>query len=301
MAAPPATPSPNPYCEGSLVYVLTTPPERTSMLAPRWKGPFCVCRIPNNYQVTYEDDGVERIVHVNHVKPTKFAAPDLPEPVPPVESPCPPLGYLPGGFAYKPTKPPNLPAAPIEAHMAPITPPAAPEVPINTLPPVTPAVPPPEPAPPRRHSPRLHPEQGQAHAILSRPATRSPASQPQSKPRPRAVNSSSRQCSRMACVYPLTVGHTEAVGPKANPLSFASLRLVDLGNGCSQYLNTLQKLADALPKTEDPATRFALRGHLARPGQHCLRRSMRAAIWYLLLSDGTFIRDSSSLHYYLSR
>ena len=27
MAAPPVTPSPNPYCEGSLVYVLTTPPE----------------------------------------------------------------------------------------------------------------------------------------------------------------------------------------------------------------------------------------------------------------------------------
>ena len=75
--------------------------------------------------------------------------------------------------------------------MAPITPPAAPEVPINTPPPVAPAVPPPEPTPPHRRSPRLHPEQGQAHAILSRPATRSPVSQPQSKPRPRAVNSSS--------------------------------------------------------------------------------------------------------------
>ena len=49
MAAPPAAPSPNPYCEGSLVYVLTTPPERTSKLAPRWKGPFRICRIPNDY------------------------------------------------------------------------------------------------------------------------------------------------------------------------------------------------------------------------------------------------------------
>ena len=190
MAAPPAAPSPNPYHEGSLVYVLTTPPERTSKLAPRWKGPFRVCRIPNDYQVTYEDDGVERIVHINHVKPTKFTAPDLPEPVPPAESPRPLLGYLAVGFVHKPTKPPNLPAAPVEAPMAPITPPAAPEVPINTPPPVAPAVPPPEPFPPRRRSPRLHPEQGQAHAILSRPATQLPASQPQSKPRPRAVNSS---------------------------------------------------------------------------------------------------------------
>ena len=179
--------------------------------------------------------------------------------------------------------------------------PTAPEVHITTPPPVAPAVPPTEPAPPCRRSPRLHPEQGQAHAILSRPATRSPASQSQSKPRPRAVNSSSHQCSKMARIHPLTVGYTEAVGPKANPLSFTSLRLVDLHNGRSQYLKNLQKLADALPKTEDPTTRFALRGNLARPGIHRLRRSMRAAIWFLLPSDGTFIRNSSSLHYYLAR
>ena len=82
----------------------------------------------------------------------------------------------------------------------------------------------------------------------------------------------------MARVHSLTVGYTEALGPKANPLSFTSLRLVDLRNDHSQYLNNLQKLADALAKTEDPATHFALRGHLARPGQHRLRRSMRAAI-----------------------
>ena len=218
------------------------------MLAPRWKGPFCICCIPNDYQVTYEDDGVERPVHINHVKHTKFAAPDLPEPVPPVKTPCPPLGYLPAGFTHMPTKPLNLPAAPVEAPMAPITPPTASEVPINTPPTVAPAVPPPEPTPPCRRSPRLHPEQGQARAILSRPATRSTASQPQSQPRPRAVNSSSRQCSRMARVHPLSVGYTEALGPKTNPLSFPNLRLVDLRNGCSQYFNTLQKLADAFPR-----------------------------------------------------
>ena len=35
MTAPSAAPSPNPYHGGSLIYVLTTPPERTSKLAPR--------------------------------------------------------------------------------------------------------------------------------------------------------------------------------------------------------------------------------------------------------------------------
>ena len=58
---------------------------------------------------------------------------------------------------------------------------------------------------------------------------------------------------------------------------------------------------DALPKTLDPASRFALRGHIARPGQSRLRHSMRAAIWFLLPSDGIFCRSSSSLQYYLPR
>ena len=105
----------------------------------------------------------------------------------------------------------------------------------------------------------------------------------------------------MARVYPLTIGFTEAIGPKENPLSFASLRLVDLHNGQSQYFSTMKQLTDALPKTEDPASRFALRGHIARPGQPRLCHSMRAALWLLLPSDGTFLRDSSSLRYYLAR
>ena len=57
---------------------------------------------------------------------------------------------------------------------------------------------------------------------------------------------------------------------------------------------------DALPKTLDPASHFALRGHVARPGQSCLCHSMRAAIWFLLPSDGVFRRSSSSLQYYLT-
>ena len=279
--------SSNPYHEGSLIYVLTTPPKRTFKLAPRWKGPFRVCHIPE-YQVTYEDDGLERTVHINHDKPAKFTAPDFPEPVPPAEAPCPPLGYLPAGFARKSTKPHAPPVTPNEAPMAP---PAAPAVPIARSSTAAPTNQHLEPALPHRRSPRLHPEPGQAHAILGHPTSL----QPQSQPRSHAAKSS-----KMARVYPLTIGYTEALGPKENSLSFASLRLVDLRNGRSQYLSTMKQLADALPKTEDPAYQFTLTGHVARPRQPRLRHSMRAAMWFLLPSDGTFLRDSLSLRYYLA-
>ena len=91
------------------------------------------------------------------------------------------------------------------------------------------------------------------------------------------------------------------MGSRENPLSFASLRLVDVRNGQSQYLSTLKQLLDDLPKTLDPASRFVLRGHIARPGQPRLRHSMRAAMWFLLPSDGVFRRSSTSLQYYLTR
>ena len=95
MTPPPAPAATNPYQEGSLVFVLTTPPERTNKLAPRWKGPFVVKRIPNPYQVVYEDGPAWRAVHVNHVKPAKLTAADLPAPTPTPEPPQPALGYLP--------------------------------------------------------------------------------------------------------------------------------------------------------------------------------------------------------------
>ena len=289
MVTPPTTPAANPYQVGSLIFKLTTPPERTSKLAPRWKGPYRVCRIPNDYQVVYEDGELERTIHINHAKPVKFTAKDLPEPVPPVEEPHPPLGYFPAGFTQRPSKP----RAPLVNHNeAAMPPPAAPAVPIVPPPAAAPANQRPEPAPPRRRSPRLNPEPGQAHAILSHPAAR----QPHSSPKPRTANRS-----KMAGTYPLTVGYNESMGSKENPLSFASLRLVDLHNGQSQYLSIMKQLIDALPKMLDPASHFALRGHIARPGQSRLRHSMRATMWFLLPSDGVFRRSSTSLRYYLTR
>ena len=72
---------------------------------------------------------VERTIHINHAKPAKLTAPDLAEPVPPPETPRTPLGYLPGGFAHRPTKPRSLPA---NSSVAP-APPAAPAE--NAMPP----------------------------------------------------------------------------------------------------------------------------------------------------------------------
>ena len=253
MAAPPPAPTTNPYQIGSLIFALITPPKRTSKFAPRWKGPYRVCRIPNEYEVIYEDGEVERTILVNHAKPVKFTAPDFPESVPPTEEPCPPLGYLPAGFTHKPSK---LRAPPVNRNEAAMPPPAVPAIPAAPPPAAAPANQNPEPAPPRRRSPRLNPELGQAHAIKSQP----PARQPHSSPKSRTANRP-----EMARTYPLTVSYNDSLGSRENPLSFASLCLVDLRNGQSQYLSTLKQLLDALPKILDPASRFALRGHIARP------------------------------------
>ena len=64
MASPSLPAVANPYQEGSLIHTMTTPPERSNKLTPHWKGPFCVRRIPNEYQVVYEDGAMWRTVHI---------------------------------------------------------------------------------------------------------------------------------------------------------------------------------------------------------------------------------------------
>ena len=120
VTSPPPPPVTNPYHVGSLIYAMTTPPERASKLSPRWKGPYRVCRIPNDYQVVHEDGELERVIHINHANQAKFTAADLPEPVPSPEASRPPLGYLPAGL----TKPRPPPAAAAPAGNS-VTPPAA--------------------------------------------------------------------------------------------------------------------------------------------------------------------------------
>ena len=105
----------------------------------------------------------------------------------------------------------------------------------------------------------------------------------------------------MAWTYPLSLAFNQCLGSKEDPYSFSSVHLEDLRNGETEYLVTVQQLVDAIPKTLDPASRFALRGQVTPNGHQRLRHSMRAALWWLLPSDGDFRRASSGLHYYLAR
>ena len=138
-----------------------------------------------------------------------------------------------------------------------------------------------EPAFRPRRSPRLNPELDRVCAIKSPP---------------RALALQSQKSIKMAWTYPLSLGYSQCLGAKVEPLSFASVCLEDLRNGDLEYLSTIEQLIDALPKTEDPASHFELLEHITPPGHQRLCHSMRAALWWLLPSDGEFRRASHSLH-----
>ena len=308
MASPPAPAATNPYCEGSLIFVLTTPPERTKKLAPRWKGPFVVKRIPNPYQVVYEDGLSWRTIHVNHAKPAKLPAAGFPAPIPTPEPPRPALGYLPRSLQRPLPRPPPPPqsAAPAEgspsppASSKPASPTATPTTGQRSTRGVSAAnrnsalrsTKPPQTASARANrnsgsgfQPRSAWINPQVNAIKSaRPA-----------PAPQSLSDT------MARTYPLLLAFNQCLGSKEDPYSFSSIHLEDLRNGETEYLVTVQQLIDAIPKMLDPAPRFALRGQVTPNGHQRLRHSMRAALWWLLPSDGDFRRASSGLHYYLAR
>ena len=251
-------------------------------MTPRWKGPFRVKRVPNPYQVIYEDGLVWRTVHVNHTKPAKLTATDLPLPTPAPEPPRPAPGYLPRSLQRPCSRPPPPPLrAAATAGGDSLSP-------TREMPPpaTAPTSQPPETAHHPRRSPRLHPELGQVCAIRSPPGNLAP--------RPKSSL-------RVTNTHPLVVSYNQCLGAKEDPCTFASLYLEDLRNGQAEQLDTMQQLTDALPKTEDPTSRFALSGHNARPDQPRLQHSIRAALWWMLPSDGEFRRASHSLQYYLAR
>ena len=104
----------------------------------------------------------------------------------------------------------------------------------------------------------------------------------------------------MARTYPLLLPYNQRLGAKEDPYSFSSVYIEDLRDGEAEYLSTEKQLIEAIPKTLDPTSRFALRGQVTPRGHQHLRHSMRAALWWLLPSDGDFRRASSGLHYYLA-
>ena len=304
MTPPPAPVATNPYHKGSLIFVMTPPPERSNKLAPRWKGPFFVKRIPNPYQVTYEDGLVWRTIHVNHAKPAKTPADGFPAPLSTPEPPPPPLGYLPRSLQRPQTRqllPLPQSAAPTAGPTQPANPPAA------TSPSSRPAT---RSAANRNSAPRAErlppaaPGRTNENSRMGQPLRRSARLTPRAchiKSQSLAAPAQSRATAKMARTYPLSLSYKTCLGHQEDPYSFSSLYLEDLHNGQKTYLDTIQQLINAILKSMDPTSHFALRAQVTPPGHQRVRYSMRAALWWLLPSDGDFRRAPNGLHYFLAR
>ena len=297
MTPPPAPVAINPYHEDGLIFVMTTPPERTSKLSPRWKGPFLVKRVPNAYQVTYEDGLVWRTVHINHVKPAKTPAGGFPVPVPPAAPPPPPPLYSPRHYTWRKPAPPPQPAAPVAEPTQPATAPRPVAHPPSR--PVTRSV--------ARHQLATAPR-AVAHPQLaprSEPhSSATPARTPAGQPLRRSARLSSRICavdSRPQPAAPQLLRYEQCIGSREGPHSFCSLVLEDLHTCHKEYLGDTQQLIAALPRSLDPGSRLTLTAQVAPPGQRCLPQAMRASLRWLLPSDGEFQSTPDGQRYYLAR
>ena len=295
MTPPPAPEAHNPYHEGDLIFVMTTPPERTSKLAPRWKDPFVIQRVPNAYQVTYEDDMVWRTVHVNHVKPAKTPAGGFAVPISPPAPSSPPPMYLSRNLTWrKPAKPPHS-AAPTEGSPQPAAPVAEPTQPVTAPRPVA--------HPPSRPDTRSLTR----HQLAPRSEPRSPATPARTQagqPLRRSARMKARVCaveSRPQPAAPQLLRYEQCIGFREGPHSFCSLVLEDLHTGHKDYLGDTQQLIAALPRSLDPGSRLTLIAQVAPPGQRCLPQAMRASLRWLLPSDGEFQSGPDGQRYYLAR
>ena len=321
MTPPPAPVAINPYHEDDLIFVMTTPPERTSKLAPRWKGPFCIKRVPNAYQVTYEDDMVWRTVHINHVKPAKTPVGGFPVPMSPPEPPLPLPVYLPRNLQWKrPAKPPQ-PAAPAAGPPQPAAPatgspqPAAPAA-EPTQPAAAPSAATPPPSRPTTRSSANHksaprseprspatPGRTNENSRLGQPLRRSAWLNPTAmclNSQPQAAPAHSHTAPTMARTYPYLLPYHTCLGRLEDPCSFSSLYIEDLYSGQKVYVKHIQQIIDVLPKTVDPSCRFTLRAQVTPLGHQRMRDSLRTALWWLLPKDGDFRRASDGIHYYLA-
>ena len=305
MTPPPAPVATNPYREGSLIFAMTTPPERSNKLEPRWKRPFLVKRVPNPYQVTYEDGLVWRTIHVNHAKPAKTPADRFPAPQPTPEPPQPTLGYLPRSLQRPLSRRQLLPPQPAPPTAGPPHPVAAP--PAATPPSSRPATRSPANrnlAPRTVQQPTTAPGRANEDSRLGQPLRRSARLTPRAcaiKSHPQPAAPQLRSDHKMAQTYPLSLKYGQCLGHEEYPYAFSTLFLEDLRSGRKEYLDNIQQLIDALPKSLDPTSRFAVRAQVTPTGHQRLRHSLRAALWWLLPSDGDLRRASNGLQYYLAR
>ena len=322
MTPPPAPVAINPYHEDDLIFVMTTPPERSSKLAPRWKGPFFIKRVPNAYQVTYEDDMVWRTVHINHVKPAKTPAGGFPVPMYMPEPPLPPPVYLPRSYQWKrPVKLPQ-PAAPAAEPPQPAAPAAGlPQPAAPAAEPIQPAAAPraatPPPSRPTTRSSANHnlaprseprspatPGRTNENSRLGQPLRRSASLNPTAmciNSQPQLAPAHSRTTPTMARTYPYLLPYRTCLGRLEDPCSFSSIYIEDLYSGQKVYVKHIQQIIDVLPKAMDPNSRFSLRAQVTPLGHQRMRDSLRTALWWLLPKDGDFCRASDGVHYYLAR
>ena len=105
----------------------------------------------------------------------------------------------------------------------------------------------------------------------------------------------------MAQTLPLSLAFNQCLGDKEDPHAFSSVHLEDLRSGKLEHLVTRQQLVDAIPKTADPASRFILRGQVSPARHPRLPHSIKAALWWLVPSDGEFQQSPNGTHYYLAR
>ena len=312
MTPPPAPVAINPYHEEDLIFVMTTLPERSSKLAPQWKGPFFIKRVPNAYQVTYEDGMAWRTVHINHVKPAKTPVGGFPVPMPIPEPPLPPPVYLPRSYQWKrPAKLPQ-PAAPAAEPPQPAAPVAEPTQPAAASLAVTPPLSRPTTRSSANHNlaPRSEPQspatprRTNENSRLGQPLRRSARLNPTAmciNSQPQAAPAHSRTTPKMARTYPYSLPYRTCFGRLEDPYSFSSIYIEDLYSGQKTYIKHIQQIVDALPKTMDPTSRFSLRAQVTPTGHQRMHDSLRTALWWLLPKDGDFRRASDGLHYYLAR
>ena len=302
MTSPPAPEAPNPYHEGDLIFVMTTPPERTNKLAPRWKGPFVVQRVPNAYQVTYEDGMVWRTVHINHAKPTKAPPGGFPVPAAPPAPASPPHKYSSRNLSWRKPAPPPQPAAPVAEPAQPrfASHPASP----SPSRPTTRSSANQKTAPRSEH--RSPPTQGSTNenSRLSPPLRRSErlktAAHHINRPT-QAAPAHSKPTVNMARTYPYSLSYDTCIGDTEDAYSFSSVYIEDLQSGQRTYIKHVQQIVDLLPRTLDPSSRYTLLGHVTPPGHQRMRDSLRLALWIFLPRDGDFRRAANGLHYYLAR
>ena len=105
----------------------------------------------------------------------------------------------------------------------------------------------------------------------------------------------------MGQTLPLSLAFNQCLGGKEDPYAFSSIHLEDLRSGKLERLVTGQQLVDAIPKTVDPASRFTLRGQVSPARHQHLHHSIKAALWWLVPSDGEFQQAPNGTHYYLPR